>query len=50
MNVDVVQLPGTSGVMRLEPPLTVTAEESDLGVEIIGRAVVDCRAAGLLAA
>lgn len=42
MNVNIVQLPGMGGVMRMAPPLTVAPEELDLGVEIIGRAIEDC--------
>lgn len=48
MNVNIVQLPGMGGVMRMAPPLIVTGAEIDLGVEIIGRAIGDCVAAGLL--
>lgn len=50
MNVNIVQLPGMGGVMRMAPPLTISADEIDLGVEIIGRAIDDCVDAGLLAA
>ncbi|MET0337256.1 MAG: aspartate aminotransferase family protein [Caulobacter sp.] len=48
MNINIVQLPGMGGVMRMAPPLTISAEELDLGVQIIGEAVGDCLAAGLL--
>lgn len=50
MNINIVQLPGMGGVMRMAPPLTISPEEIDLGVDIIGRAVGDCLAAGLLEA
>ena len=46
LNVNIVQLPGMGGVMRMAPPLTIGAEDLDLGVEIIGRAVGDCLAEG----
>jgi 2,2-dialkylglycine decarboxylase (pyruvate) len=49
MNINIVQLPGMGGVMRMAPPLTITPEELDLGVEIIGQAIGDCLAGGLLA-
>lgn len=48
MNINIVQLPGMGGVMRMAPPLTISAEELDRGVDIIGEAVGDCLAAGLL--
>ncbi|MDT9598824.1 aspartate aminotransferase family protein [Sphingosinicella rhizophila] len=48
MNINIVQLPGMGGVMRMAPPLTITPQEIDLGVEIIGRAIGDCLDAGLL--
>ena len=48
MNVNIVQLPGMGGVMRMAPPLTIQPEELDLGVEIIGQAVGDCLAKGLM--
>lgn len=50
LNVNIVQLPGMGGVMRMAPPLTITPEEIDLGVAIIGDAIEDCLGAGLLAA
>lgn len=48
LNVDIVQLPGMGGVMRMAPPLTISREELDQGVSIIRQAVGDCMAAGLL--
>ncbi|MDG2521935.1 aspartate aminotransferase family protein [Caulobacter segnis] len=48
MNINIVQLPGMGGVMRMAPPLTISPEELDQGVEIIGQAVGDCLASGLL--
>lgn len=46
--VNIVQLPGMGGVMRMAPPLTISPEDLALGVEIIGEAIGDCLAAGLL--
>lgn len=48
LNVNIVQLPGMGGVMRMAPPLTISAEELDLGVEIIGQAIESCLSRGLL--
>ncbi|MEO3387780.1 aspartate aminotransferase family protein [Mesorhizobium sp. CAU 1741] len=49
LSVNIVQLPGMGGVMRMAPPLTVSPEEIEQGVAIIGDAIGDCLAAGLLA-
>lgn len=46
LNVNIVQLPGMGGVLRMAPPLTVRPEEIDEGVAIIGDAIGDCLAAG----
>jgi 2,2-dialkylglycine decarboxylase (pyruvate) len=48
LNVNIVQLPGMGGVMRMAPPLIISPDEIDLGVAIIGEAISDCLAAGLL--
>lgn len=50
LNVNIVQLPGMGGVMRMAPPLTISVEELDLGVAIIGQAIEDCLSGGLLEA
>jgi 2,2-dialkylglycine decarboxylase (pyruvate) len=50
LNVNIVQLPGMGGVMRMAPPLTISPEELDQGVDIIGRAIDDCLQGGLLEA
>lgn len=34
-----VQMPQLAGVLRIAPPLTVSDEELDLGVELLGRAI-----------
>jgi 2,2-dialkylglycine decarboxylase (pyruvate) len=48
LNINIVQLPGMGGVMRMAPPLTISTEELDDGVAIIGEAIEDCLSAGLL--
>lgn len=48
LNVNIVQLPGMGGVMRMAPPLTITSKEIELGIEIIDQAIADCEAAGLM--
>lgn len=48
LNINIVQLPGMGGVMRMAPPLTVSSDELDVGVSIIDAAITDCLAAGLL--
>jgi 2,2-dialkylglycine decarboxylase (pyruvate) len=37
--MNVVQLPSMGGVFRIAPPLTVSDDEIDLGLEILGRAI-----------
>jgi 2,2-dialkylglycine decarboxylase (pyruvate) len=39
LSMNIVNLPGMGGVFRIAPPLTVTDEEIDLGVTILGDAV-----------
>ena len=39
LSMNIVQLPGMGGVFRIAPPLTVSEEEIDLGVELLGRAI-----------
>lgn len=39
LSMNIVQLPGKGGVFRIAPPLTVSDEEIDLGVDILGRAI-----------
>lgn len=45
LHMNVVQLPGSASVFRLAPPLTVTPEEIDQGLEILDRALGECMAA-----
>ncbi|SMC97082.1 aspartate aminotransferase family protein [Rhizobium sp. RU36D] len=41
LSMNIVQLPGMGGVFRIAPPLTVSDEEIDMGVEILGRAIAE---------
>ena len=41
LHMNVVQLPGMGGVLRIAPPLTVTADELDLALEIFDRALAE---------
>ncbi len=41
LSMNIVNLPGMGGVFRIAPPLTVTDDEIDLGVEILGQAMAD---------
>jgi 2,2-dialkylglycine decarboxylase (pyruvate) len=35
LHMNIVQLPGMGGVFRIAPPLTITADELDLGVDLL---------------
>jgi 2,2-dialkylglycine decarboxylase (pyruvate) len=39
LSMNIVQLPGMGGVFRIAPPLTVSDDEIDLGVNILERAI-----------
>lgn len=39
LSMNIVQLPGMGGVFRIAPPLTVSDEEIDLGVSLLGQAI-----------
>ncbi len=39
LNMNIVRIPGMSGVFRIAPPLTVTKEELDLGLTIMDQAI-----------
>ena len=43
LNVNIVKFPGLGSVLRIAPPLTITADELDLGLEILDRAFTDAR-------
>lgn len=39
LSMNIVQLPGMGGVFRIAPPLTVTEDEIDLGLDLLDRAI-----------
>ncbi len=39
LSMNIVKLPGMGGVFRIAPPLTISEEEIDLGLRIIGEAI-----------
>lgn len=39
LNLNIVKLPGMGGVFRIAPPLTISEDEIDLGLRIIGEAI-----------
>ena len=39
LSMNIVQLPGMGGVFRIAPPLTVSEDEIDLGLELLGQAI-----------
>ncbi|WP_285295803.1 aspartate aminotransferase family protein [Aureimonas altamirensis] len=39
LSMNIVKLPGMGGVFRIAPPLTVSEEEIDLGIEIMSNAI-----------
>ena len=43
LSMNVVQLPSMGGVFRIAPPLTVSNDEIDQGLEILGRAIEAAR-------
>jgi 2,2-dialkylglycine decarboxylase (pyruvate) len=39
LSMNIVQLPGMGGVLRIAPPLTVHEDEIDMGLELLGQAI-----------
>ena len=39
LSMNIVQLPGLGGVFRIAPPLTVSDEEIDLGLNLLKQAI-----------
>ena len=44
LSMNVAQLPAMGGVFRIAPPLTVSDDEIDRGLDILGRAITAARA------
>ena len=42
LSINIVRLPGLGSVIRIAPPLTISTDDLDLGVEILDRALSDC--------
>lgn len=42
LSMNIVRVKGFGGVFRIAPPLTVTKEEIDLGVDMLAQAIEDC--------
>lgn len=42
LNMNIVRMKGYGSVFRIAPPLTITKEEIDLGIDILHRAIGDC--------
>jgi len=42
LNVNIVHFPGLGSVLRIAPPLTIAAEDIDLGLELLDRALLEC--------
>jgi 2,2-dialkylglycine decarboxylase (pyruvate) len=43
LSVNIVKFPGLGSVLRIAPPLTISANDIDLGLEILDQALTDCR-------
>ncbi len=43
LSLNIVKFRGLGSVLRIAPPLTVGADDIDLGVEILDKALTDCR-------
>jgi 2,2-dialkylglycine decarboxylase (pyruvate) len=42
LSVNIVKFPGLGSVLRIAPPLTISTDDIDLGLEILDRALTDC--------
>ena len=45
LSMNIVKFAGLGSVLRIAPPLTVSEEELDLGLEVLDRALADCAGA-----
>jgi 2,2-dialkylglycine decarboxylase (pyruvate) len=43
LSVNIVKFPGLGSVLRIAPPLTISAGDIDLGLAILDQALIDCR-------
>lgn len=43
LSVNIVKFPGFGSVLRIAPPLTISADDVDLGIVILDQALKDCR-------
>jgi 2,2-dialkylglycine decarboxylase (pyruvate) len=43
LNVNIVKFAGLGSILRIAPPLTISAQDIDLGLEILDQALTDCR-------
>jgi 2,2-dialkylglycine decarboxylase (pyruvate) len=43
LSVNIVKFPGLGSVLRIAPPLTISADDVELGIEILDQALKDCR-------
>lgn len=44
LNVNIVKFPALGSILRLAPPLTITVDDLDIGLEILDRALTEARA------
>jgi 2,2-dialkylglycine decarboxylase (pyruvate) len=43
LSVNIIRFRGLGSVLRIAPPLTIAPEDIDLGLEVLDRALADCR-------
>ena len=41
LNVNIIKFPGLGSVLQIAPPLTITPEDIDLGLEILDQALAE---------
>ncbi len=44
LNINIVKFPALGSILRVAPPLTISAQDVDIGLEILDRALTDARA------
>ena len=40
--MNIVQLPGMGGIFRIAPPLTISEDELDAGLDMLDAAITEC--------